>query len=96
MLRFTIRDLLWLMVVVGLAVALWLNQRRYLQSIETTREQSERLKKESKVWEARANSLRNDMLTGTNKNTEIEFIPGGIKYVGKKAPAAPLPQPGSP
>ena len=88
MLRFTIRDLLWLLLVAGLAIALWTNQRRYMYSMETMREQSNQLKKESKVWESRAQSLRDDMLTGSNKNTEIEFIPNGIRYRPKKSTAA--------
>lgn len=62
------------MVVVGMAVTLWINRR-----------QMEAMAKESKVWEYRAMSLKNDMLTGTNKDTDIEFIPGGLKYMGKKS-----------
>jgi hypothetical protein len=73
-LRFTIRDLLWLMVVVGMGVTVWITYRKM-----------EAMAKEIKVWEYRAFSLRNDMLTGTNKDTDIEFIPGGIQYTGKKS-----------
>ena len=73
MLRFTIRDLLWLTVVVGMGAEWWIDRR-----------QMEAMAKEIKVWEYRANSLRNDMLTGTNKDTDIKFIPGGIQYTGKR------------
>jgi hypothetical protein len=50
MFRFTIRDVLWLMVVVGLAVALWANHHRFGQQIETMGEQAKQLERESKVW----------------------------------------------
>ena len=82
--RFTIRDVLWLTVVVGLAVGIWTNQRRYRQQIDTLAEQAQQLKKESKVWESRARALRSDALNGTNKNTEVEFIPDGLRYIPKK------------
>lgn len=85
MFRFTIRDVLWLMVVVGLAVAIWANHRRHLQQIATMKGQAEQLKKERTVWEKRANALRRDVMDGTNKNTEIEFIPDGLRYTGKKS-----------
>jgi hypothetical protein len=74
MFRFTIRDVLWLTVVVALAATLWISHHRYRQQV-----------KESKAWEYRARSLRNDMMTGTNKNTDIEFIPDGLQYTDKKS-----------
>ena len=80
MFRFTIRDLLWLMVVVALAVGLWMNH----QHVRSLDQQIRQLKKESKVWEGRANSLLHDVMFGTNKFTDVEFIPDGIKYTPKK------------
>jgi len=85
MFRFTIRDVLWLTVVVALALALWVNQRRYQQQIESMAEEAGQLKMESKIWESRAQSLRSDVMTGTNKNTDVEFIPGGLRYTAKKS-----------
>jgi hypothetical protein len=84
MLRFTIRDVLWLMVVAGLCAAL-LVKHRDIQQLE---EQTNQIKRESKTWESRANSLRYDLMEGTNKNTEVEFIPNGIRYKPKTKPAA--------
>jgi len=48
-------------------------------------QQAEQVTTESKVWEARAQSLKNDVMTGTDKNTDVEFIPGGIRYTRKKS-----------
>jgi len=85
MLRFTIRDLLWLMVVVALAVALWANQRRSGQQIQSMTDDAIQLKRESQAWENRARALRSDLMTGTNKNTNVEFIPDGLQYTPKKS-----------
>jgi hypothetical protein len=79
MLRFTIRDVLWLTVVVALAVALWVKQ----QQIEKVGDQVEQAKRESATWERRAKTLRSDLTRGTNKNTEVEFVPNGIRYIPK-------------
>jgi len=87
--RFTIRDLLWLMVVAAMAVAIWVNNYRHRQQVGTMKEQAEQLRKEGKVWENRARALRNDVMTGSNKSTEIEFIPDGIYY--KLKPQCPNP-----
>ncbi len=84
MFRFTIRDVLWLTMVVALSVALWVNHQRYVRQIEAMTEEARQIKKESKIWETRAQTLRDDMMIGTNKNTDIEFIPGGIRYTAKK------------
>lgn len=83
MFRFTIRDMLWLTVVVGLAVALAAKHR----DIQELEEHAKQIKRESKTWESRANSLRHDLMEGTNKNTEVEFIPTGIRYKPKTKPA---------
>ena len=82
MFRFTIRDVLWLTVVVGLGSVLLVKQ----QEIARLKEESTQLKRESKTWESRANSLKSDLMTGTNKNTEVEFIPHGIRYKPKARP----------
>lgn len=87
MLRFTIRDLLWLMVVVALGVALWLNRSQHRVDMDKVAEEARQLKRESKTWETRAQALRDDMMTGTNKNTDVEFIPNGIRYVPKQSPS---------
>ena len=76
MFRFTIRDMLWLTVVVGLCVALVVKH----QDIQDLDEHAKQIQRESKTWESRANSLRLDLMEGTNKNTEVEFIPNGIRY----------------
>jgi len=88
MFRFTIRDVLWLTVVVGLGVVLWTTNRQHRQQIQKLDEQAQQLKHESKIWESRASSLRNDVLTGSNKNTEVEFIPNGLRYLPKKSRTA--------
>ena len=85
MFRFTIRDVLWLMVVVGLSVGWWVNRQQYCELVEKQAEQANVLKRESRIWESRAHSLRSDLTEGTNKNTDVEFIPNGIRYVPKKA-----------
>jgi hypothetical protein len=84
MFRFMIRDLLWLTVVVGLGIAIFVKQR----DIVRLQDESQLIKRESKTWESRANSLRSDLMTGTNKNTEVEFIPNGIRYKPKAAALA--------
>jgi len=89
MFRFTIRDLLWLMVVAAMAVAIWVNNYRHRQQVGTMKEQAEQLRKEGKLWERRARSLRSDVMTGSNKNTDVEFIPGGIHYKLKKMATMP-------
>ena len=93
MFRFTIRDLLWLTVVVGCLFAMWSANMQHRKQISTMQEQADELKRDGKVWEARAQSLKSDMLTGTNKNTDIEFIPRGIRYIPKKASSEPAAVP---
>ena len=74
--RFSIRDLLWLMVVVAMAVGLWMND----QHVRSLDQQIRQLKRESKLWEARANQLLHDRRFGTNKGLEPEFVQDGIEY----------------
>ncbi len=54
MFRFTIRDLLWLMVVVGLAVMLWLEHSQLAALRETLNEQDA----ERRIAELRERELR--------------------------------------
>lgn len=70
--RFTIRDLLWLMVVVACLLGWWVEHR-----------QMKAMAKEGKTWEARAYSLRN-FLMETNKYAEVEFVPDGVMYIPKR------------
>jgi len=83
MFRFSIRDVLWLTVVVALAIAIWVNDNRHRKQVATMQEQADQLRKESKDWEHRAKALRNDLMRGTNRNTDVEFIPDGIRYTPK-------------
>ena len=64
MFRFTIRDVLWLMVVVGMAVTLWLTVRR-AHDIETDR----------KLWETRALQLKGQVEGNEDVETTVEFLP---------------------
>ena len=49
MFRFQIRDVLWLMVVVGLSVGWWVNRQQYRELVEKQAEQANVLKRESKI-----------------------------------------------
>ena len=88
-LRFTIRDMLWLTVVAALAAAL---VAKHQQSKQLT-EQIKQIQRRSKTWETRANALRNDLMTGTNKNTDVEFISNGIRYTPKAPRTGPIGAP---
>jgi hypothetical protein len=66
MFRFTIRDVLWLTVVVGLGVGWWVDHQQ-------NRQDAEKLKSERKVWESRAQYLANII-----KN---ELPPGNVTVV---------------
>src|SRR5580765_5339937 len=81
MFRFTIRDVLWLTVVVGLAVTLCISSQQ-------NRRQSARLKKEIELWEWRADSLRNDVQAG-RRYGKIDFTPGGMTYGHGESPGLP-------
>jgi hypothetical protein len=72
MLRFTIRDVLFLTVVVGLAVALLLSNRQ-LGRVEANR----------KLWQDRANVLR-DLMTGRESRVEeITFTDDQMEFTWK-------------
>ena len=49
--RFTIRDLLWLTVVVALGLGWWLNHRAWVQKYSATAHDSE-------IWQARTEDLQ--------------------------------------
>jgi len=95
MFRFTIRDVLWLTVVVAMGACLWTNHQRYRLDLEKMAEQTEQLKMESDIWQKRAQILRSDVLLG-RQFSEIEFIPSGfgLRYKGNDArhgfPAGPV------
>jgi hypothetical protein len=84
MIRFTIRDLLWLTVLVALGAVLWTNHQ-HIRKLDLHIKQVER---ENDTWKRRASSLRDDLMHGSNKNTDVEFIPNGIRYTPKKSSAA--------
>jgi hypothetical protein len=79
MFRFTIRDVLWLTVVVALVAALVVKQR----DVARANVAAEQLQRDGQTWQRRAHALHSDLMLGTNKNTDVEFIPNGIRYVRK-------------
>jgi len=54
MARFTIRDLLWLTLVVGLAVGWWLSARHWLASNRVLTEKNQDLLEEARIADQRA------------------------------------------
>jgi hypothetical protein len=79
--RFTIRDLLWLMVVVGLAAALWM-----------LRIERDRVIEERVLWETRAMQLKGQVESNEEVETTVEFLPTktNIKF-GKYRKDEPRP-----
>ena len=57
MVRFTIRDMLWLMVVVGMGVGWWVYVRTYHAEAELRAEQMSLLENDVKLWRFRAEHL---------------------------------------
>jgi hypothetical protein len=73
MFRFTIRDLLWLMVVVGMGVGWWLDRAETI-----------RLREDSKLWETRAMQLESTLKSQTG--AVVEFLPTKTNITfGKKS-----------
>ena len=72
MFRFTIRDVLWLTIVVGMAIVLWMQFTR-----------ANRLSKEVSLWELRAEQVTSDLLRRTG--AKVKFTPKEtiITYGGK-------------
>jgi len=62
MFRFTIRDVLWLTVVVAMGVVLWIKAR-----------QAHELELERKLWETRALQLKSQVESGDDAT--VEFLP---------------------
>jgi len=60
--RFTIRDLLWLMVVVGMGIGWWMDRVEKKQLLD-----------ESKLWETRTMQLESTLKSQTG--AEVEFSP---------------------
>jgi hypothetical protein len=87
MFRFSIRDVLWLTVVVALGAGLWTNHQRYRLDLEKMADQAEQLKRENDIWQKRATLLRNDVQQG-RQFSEVEFIPSGfgLRYKGNNVP----------
>jgi len=65
MIRFTIRDVLWLMVVVGLSVALWIEHRQAIDLRIALREEQ----------------ARNDAIAELNKRTMLYCIEMPLKDI---------------
>jgi len=70
MFRFTIRDILWLMVVVGLGVALAIEHRRFAAaSAALQAEQAER-----RMADLRARELRGQVILPATPETQIKTL----------------------
>ena len=64
MFRFTIRDVLWLTVVVGMALGWWITARR-ARDLEIDR----------KLWETRALQLKGQVEGTEDVEVKVEFLP---------------------
>jgi hypothetical protein len=64
MFRFTIRDVLWLMVVVGMGCAFWIQLS-----------QANRLRDERTLWKTRAIQLKGQVEGNEDVETTVEFLP---------------------
>jgi hypothetical protein len=86
MFRFTIRDLLWLMVVVGLAVGWWVERTRLTGMLAVTRNHASELREEllSAQWHyaPSTHSKRGFGSGGSSLNFEWidQPIPGDVKW----------------
>jgi hypothetical protein len=70
MFRFTIRDVLWLTVVVALSVALWLEHRRFLAANYALREQQA----ETRMAELRARELRERVILPVDPEVQFKAL----------------------
>jgi hypothetical protein len=70
MFRFTIRDVLWLTVVVALGVALWLEHRRLLVAQFALHEQQAELR----LAELRARELREQVILPASPETYFKTL----------------------
>ena len=73
--RFTIRDLVWLMVVAGLALAWWATYRA-----------GSRAARMQRVW--KENAIELGIVLGT-ANVEVTFDPDGFMLTKRKPPKNP-------
>ena len=90
MFRFTVRDLLWLTIVVALGVAWWVDRGR------TTRTWQRRYQTElqhSSDWFLRHLELRNKLMAAGWK---IEYLDESLKHVNLSPPNPPVPPPNPP
>ena len=70
MFRFTIRDILWLTVVVGLSVALLIEHRKFIAaSAELQTEQAER-----RIADLRAKELRREVILPANPEVQLRAL----------------------
>ena len=70
MLRFSIRDLIWLMLVVALAVAWWVDRQKQQQVNADLRREQERLTVENdirRLWQLDLGTLMDPATTRTRK-----------------------------
>jgi hypothetical protein len=84
--KFSIRDLMWLTVVVALLLCSWLQYSAYVSKIDAMNSDLEKRTYESQIWEARTKELQNQAAT------LIE------RYSGAQASrtSAPTPNPSKP
>jgi hypothetical protein len=70
MFRYTIRDVLWLMVVVGLGVALGIEHRRFTATNAALQAQQA----EMRMAELRARELRGQVILPTDPETQLKTL----------------------
>jgi hypothetical protein len=77
MFRFTIRDLLWLMVVVGLSAAWWVEQRGTMQKLAVAREDLQKQRaKPSRIYvgdKTASVQRKQRMLVSIDEAGSVEF-----------------------
>jgi hypothetical protein len=70
MLRFTIRDVLWLTVVVALGVALWIEHRRFNEANAALHE----LQAEHRLADLRAKELRGEVILPAGPEVQLRAL----------------------
>jgi hypothetical protein len=91
MFRFTIRDVLWLMVVVALAVALWVERSRCRQSVAA----SQRAVAEAQETSVEVTQLNISLWNALDDKQQASFKqwPGSKKMPALQMQPAPLNRP---
>jgi hypothetical protein len=81
MFRFTIRDVLWLMVVVGLAVCLWIDHRSLVRLSAKSKADQAKLEKqqESLFWLVKENS---ELQQKVRRGQVLKEAKPGVFYLG--------------